>query len=983
MVGGQAQWPLRLATPDGTAELLLRGVATGVTVTEDGGLCFGLPVGQHAYLHSGGRGGLSRPPAEADLPLRPGLDHQLLADVELDGGTVTLWLIEYAADQRVGQHRWPLTTGRMRRALRTREDADGWRLAVRLSGTGRLAVSGLDLRAHAQPSGEHVVTGVRGGFRRRSEFMDPAGHRPLTDRHHGHYEGREPDWYRAVLARIGVARSVLDLGCGPGLLMAALTEAGTKRVVGLERDPMFVTSARARGLDVVTHDLNEPFPFVASGSFDAVVVHHVLDYLAPIGARTALREARRVLRPGGLLLVQARTDGPGSGDRARPVALSPDLLRRLFDEAGFPEVELSGGRSVAAVAHRLRDGALVAEAGVSDPAHALRRTLRLAGETQCTVAVRARSRGPGGVTITLRGGGLEASVPVEPDGAAAAACVRVVRPASEAPEWTVSTWRNGEPIDARHERLGFAPVELELAVAVPPDGAPVEVDHVDVWTPAPLPVDGFGDAHMYAGRPRAVDPLLPDVSVEALLGLVDERRIGRALLVPYGPRRPLDTFDELAEAAARRQGTMHPLIRLPPPPGEGEAAVDYLVAQLEALWQHGALWGLKIHLGVEGPPPRRVLDWAEHRDAITLWHAASMEHLDWLAEEVLAVRPGLPALLSHFGGYPLDRRRYQRAIELMDAHPGLHLVSSVVFFAPYLAEAAGRHPDRVLVGSDYPAVDPDVARTAIERLDLDEHTRSLVLGENLRHLAARVEWRRSSALATGDDLRFPALPLTAEDVARQGFHVVSPSALPASEAEDAKRFWARYEVKPWYRATRPYAVALSEVIRDLAPRSVLEFGCNVGRNLGLVADRLDEVEVTGLDVNEEAVRLGREATGLDLRVGDEGVLATLPDGAFDLVFTLSVLDHIPDIDAITSDLVRCAARHAVFLEVTLPVEGRVERHLDHRSGAIEASTRASYSWDVARRLRRERRAWRVDERPVYLHGSALGPYYRLSIAYLE
>jgi hypothetical protein len=73
----------------------------------------------------------------------------------------------------------------------------------------------------------------------------------------------------------------------------------------------------------------------------------------------------------------------------------------------------------------------------------------------------------------------------------------------------------------------------------------------------------------------------------------------------------------------------------------------------------------------------------------------------------------------------------------------------------------------------------------------------------------------------------------------------------------------------------------------------------------------------------------------------------------------------------------------LFLEVTLPVEGKVLRHFDHKAGAVRTSTEASYSWFVDQHLAGHPRIWRLDCRPCYLHSASLGPYYWAYLAFLD
>lgn len=111
----------------------------------------------------------------------------------------------------------------------------------------------------------------------------------------------------ATPAMIGLAgnvhgRRVLDAGCGAGPLSAALRAKGAL-VAGFDSSPAMVALARQRlgeDADLRVADLSQPLPY-ADGEFDDVVCSLVLHYLQDWAA--PLAELRRVLRPGGRLLL--------------------------------------------------------------------------------------------------------------------------------------------------------------------------------------------------------------------------------------------------------------------------------------------------------------------------------------------------------------------------------------------------------------------------------------------------------------------------------------------------------------------------------------------------------------------------------------------------------------------------------------------------------------------------------------------------------
>ncbi|MFD6754488.1 class I SAM-dependent methyltransferase [Micromonospora gifhornensis] len=130
---------------------------------------------------------------------------------------------------------------------------------------------------------------------------------------HGHHESvlRSHRWRTAensaayLLPHLAPGTSVLDVGCGPGTItvdLAARVAPGRVTAVEITDDALQLarTEADARGQGNIdfavadVHALDLP-----DGTFDVVHAHQVLQHVAdPI---QALREMRRVCRPGGIV----------------------------------------------------------------------------------------------------------------------------------------------------------------------------------------------------------------------------------------------------------------------------------------------------------------------------------------------------------------------------------------------------------------------------------------------------------------------------------------------------------------------------------------------------------------------------------------------------------------------------------------------------------------------------------------------------------
>jgi SAM-dependent methyltransferase len=1336
---------LILRTPGGAEKKAALYAMSGIELREHSAI-FDLEPGRHAYI-------TTKPDLNFNAPLHKDLfalapDTKYVLEVEIEcsipGGSCFVWFIAYNELGRTHHVKKELRSNRLRLSLRTAPDHHAVCFALRVTSAGHIASIKIEVQKDHKVSAIHVPG--PSDWAQFSVFFDPMDSWPFEERHHKYYEDFTSSIYDDQARSFSEMSGVLDVGCGPGLLLEALLKSGVDNILGLERDPVYLKSCRDRGLPVVEHDLTRPFPFIDSCSFDGAVAHQSLDYLSPFAGRLTLREIYRCLKPGGRFIIMNPTVGRARGDMCRTVSLTLHRLHSMLEEQGFEiEQEITSGdqlnirnrkfevharkphvigqwgyspklfgtdiyavpwtsphtilepgsshwdnvscrdftlltdpakneiringelvgyftgyreqeghieralcRAVSAdgitwhrspntpvfcssdgdwdidgiaagsvlylegekhpyrlyycaradnewpgigyaesadgilwerweeplltkgqfdgfmslkilaladviqsstgvwllfaegyrksgdgspgfivcqaVSHdginwqpRLKpvltgsdfsflgrhaanpkcvevepgrfimglnaagngygfdlylavssDGenwlplqrepvvyrrpgdyrieslffsrnALLQEdrriyyflASSNDTARTShivtaqadpqtpwglrgwepvlkitnnvaliesgrshRLILPLLGEEQITFAAQCDPDLRGTLKLScgeheilqLHGNGLvmlldEQACPALPEGELSF-CLRLIRPDSRQSGLELTVWHNRELIHNQYKPMLLEENKLDLYLKVDEQNSGTwGIKHFDFWVPDIRPAESPGDAHMYIGHCDTGNPLLPNITAQGFEAVLKDCDISRALVVPYGSGMDRDSFGQIATLAGQPGSPVFPLIRLGP---IGITALrldsDFLLKQCELFWQLGQMFGFMVQLALEELPPEKILRWAERRRLILLCHVASIEDLDLLEKEILEEYK-IPLLLSHFGGYPTDMQRINRALQLAQKHPNLYLIASSVHLRNTLRKAITTFPYQVLFGSDFPAEDPRT-RDRIETLDICSEYKTLVFSENLRFLTERCLAERRRMLQAGKELLFPPIPTTEDDLNSQGFRIVSPGNLKQTESEWAKEAWRTMNFDG-YRKDKPWRNMIAEVVAGLGPASVLELGCNAGANLHVIRQYCKGIRVVGVDINGRAVEAGKSAWGLDLLVGDEQTLIDFDALEFDLSFTVSVLDHIPDVGKTIQALLHCTRRNIVLLEVWLPKEGRVEVHFDHQERSTKLSTIASYSWHLEERLRNHPRIHRIDSRFCYLHSGMLGPYYKLYTVWLR
>ncbi len=138
-----------------------------------------------------------------------------------------------------------------------------------------------------------------------------------------------------VLARLPAVDSVLDVGCGTGLVGRALRVRGfTGRIAGLDISQASLDLASEGGVydSLASADLQQRL-HLEDDVADAVLCVGVMTYLPEVEA--VWREFARVARPGGLVVATQREDLWGTRG-------CQDVVDRLQDDGTWTSADVSG-----------------------------------------------------------------------------------------------------------------------------------------------------------------------------------------------------------------------------------------------------------------------------------------------------------------------------------------------------------------------------------------------------------------------------------------------------------------------------------------------------------------------------------------------------------------------------------------------------------------------------------------------------------------
>lgn len=137
--------------------------------------------------------------------------------------------------------------------------------------------------------------------------------------------------YRWHLNQLLGGRMVLDIGCGIGRNLAHLSVGS----VGVDHNPYSVQVCRRKGLNAYTVDEFMSLGAAGHGTYDGLLVAHLLEHLPPAGAADILGSYLPYLAPTARIVLICPQERGFDSDATHTVFFDNRAMRKLCDDLGL------------------------------------------------------------------------------------------------------------------------------------------------------------------------------------------------------------------------------------------------------------------------------------------------------------------------------------------------------------------------------------------------------------------------------------------------------------------------------------------------------------------------------------------------------------------------------------------------------------------------------------------------------------------------
>jgi SAM-dependent methyltransferase len=177
------------------------------------------------------------------------------------------------------------------------------------------------------------------------QLADEYARRIFDELQHKPFDRELLDRFAAGVADRG---QICDMGCGPGHVARYLRDAGAN-VFGLDLSPRMLDQARRLNPDIPFREGNMLALDLADGTLAGIAAFYAIVNIPQASLPTVFQEMKRVLEPGGLLLLAFHVGAEAMHEEelwGRPISMDfflfqPSVISQHIESAGLAIEEIS------------------------------------------------------------------------------------------------------------------------------------------------------------------------------------------------------------------------------------------------------------------------------------------------------------------------------------------------------------------------------------------------------------------------------------------------------------------------------------------------------------------------------------------------------------------------------------------------------------------------------------------------------------------